>query len=338
MAWDRNEEYFTGQGSVLISDRTAGGQAVGFRHFGNVSALAIATARNYNVHKESKSGNRATDRRTISETNVTMSATCENFSSENIAAYTTGLLTKVAAGTVTGQKYIGTAGLVTAFDHIQVSALDVKAGATSLVAYTNDATAWDYKVNLDAGSILLNAASTKLAATVTDVLVGTKTTITAVIGYVKIGDTVTLSDVTGTDAASVNGIPLVVEQVTATGVVVDLDTTGKTIVGTAAKLSGVGVELTVGYSYQAQDLIDALAAKERDVWLRFEGLNTAENQEPVVVDVFRLGIQPIAELALFGDAVQAETINGELMADNLRPAGSSQFYQVRKVGHRNPTI
>lgn len=338
MAWDRKEEYFTGQGSVLISDRTAGGQAVGFRHFGNVSALAIATARNYNNHKESKSGNRATDRRTISETNVTMTASCENFSGENLAYYTAGLLTKVSAGTTTAQKYIGTAGLVTAFDHIKISALDVKAGSTALVAYTNDATAWDYKSNTEAGSILLNPESSKLAATVTDVLVGTKTTITAAIGYVNVGDTVTLSGVTGTDAADLNGVPLTVSQVTSTGVVVDLDTTGKTVVGSAAKLSGVGVELTVGYSYQSQDLIDALAAKERDVWLRFEGLNTAENQEPVVVDVFRLGIQPIAELALFGDAVQAAAISGEIFADNLRPAGTSQFYQVRKVGHRNPTV
>lgn len=331
MAWDKNEEYYTGQGTVLMAKRDADGKPLGFRHFGNVASLGIATARNYNVHKESKTGKRSTDRRTISETNVTLSAACENFSSENIAQYTNGLLTKVTAGSVTDVAYNGYGGLVTAFDHIKISAVAVKIGTQALVAYTNSQAPWDFKVNPDHGSILLNADGANVVAAVTDIVVGASTTITADIGYVEVGDVVKVTGVTGADANIINGVALTVKAVTGTGIVVDLNTTGKTIVGTSAKLHGVGVHLLVSYAYQAQDLVDALAVQEEEVYLRFEGLNTAEGDEPVVIEIFRVGIAPIAELALFGDAVQQATITAEVFSDPHRTTGS-KFYSVKKLG------
>ncbi|MEG1728759.1 MAG: hypothetical protein RR280_04370 [Bacteroidaceae bacterium] len=330
MAWDIKEEYFTGQGTVLISKRDKNGQPLGFRHLGNVASLAISTARNYNSHKESKSGSRSTDRRTITDTTVTLSAACENFSSENVRLFTGGVLTKIAAGSVVDAIHNGAAGLITGLDHISVSDVSVKIGSQALVAYTNASTPYDFEVNKESGSIKLNPAGANLTVPVTDIVVGTTTTITAAIGDVSVGDIVTLSGVTGTDAGDLNGVPLTVTQVNQTGVVVSLDTTGKVVVGTAAKLSGTGLSLKVSYTFGEQDIIDALAAKEESVWLRFEGLNTAEDDKPVVVDIFKLGITPIAELALFGDAIQQANVSGEVFTDSDRTTGS-KFYSVRKL-------
>lgn len=330
MAWDVNEEYFSGQGSVLVGYRDENGQPEGLRHIGNVSALTLSTAISYNNHKESKTGNRSTDRRTISETNVTWSATCENFSSENLKMFLRAQLLKVPAGAVTDTVVNGVSGLITPLEHLKVSNVVVKQGATTLQAYVNESTPYDYEVNEEGGSIKLSETSTKLGNAVSDIVVGATTTITAAgIKGIYVGDVITVTGVTGADAESINGVPLTVKAVTPTGVVVDFDTTAKVFVAAAALLTGGTYTLSVSYDYEDQDRLEAMTAPERDVWIRFEGLNTSEENAPVTVDVFRSGVTPLQDLALISDEIQASQVSGDVFVDTKRKAGS-KYYVVRK--------
>lgn len=331
MGWERDSEYFSGQGVVLVGLRDSLGRVRGLRPVGNVTALAISTAINYTEHKESQSGDRATDRKKANETNVTYSATWEDFGSENLMLLLRAERVSIAQGSVVDLPVLGEAGLVTPLEHVMVSNVVVKKGATTLTAYVNEATPYDYEVNEKGGSIKLNSASDKLGVSVTDVTVGATTAITVddASGFI-VGEAVTLSGVTGAGASSVNGVSTKVVSIAGAVVTVGLNTTGKTIVGTGAKLLGGAVALTVSYEYEAQVRLEALTAKDVEVFTRYEGLNTAETGEPVVVDIFRTSIDPLSELALISDDFQSASVEGTVLIDNTRKTGS-KYYTVRKV-------
>lgn len=331
MGWERDSEYFSGQGVVLVGVRDSRGRVRGLRSVGNVTSLSIATAINYTEHKESQSGDRATDRKKANETNVTYTATWEDFGSENLMLLLRAERITVAQGTVSELSLLGEAGLVTPLEHVAVSDVIVKVGATTLTPYVDDATAYDYEVNEKGGSIKLNAESTKLGASITDIIVGTTTNITlADASGITVGDTVTVSGATGADASGVNGVSLKVLAVAGAVVTVALDTTGKVVTGAGAKLLGGAVALLVSYSYEAQVRLEALTAKDVEVFTRYEGLNTAETGEPVVVDIFRTSIDPLKELALISDDFQSASVEGTVLIDNSRKTGS-KYYTVRKV-------
>jgi hypothetical protein len=64
--------------------------------------------------------------------------------------------------------------------------------------------------------------------------------------------------------------------------------------------------------------------------LRFEGLNTAESNEPVLIEVFRISADILKELALISDKVQAFELAGSVLLDNTRPTGS-KFFKTTKL-------
>lgn len=87
----------------------------------------------------------------------------------------------------------------------------------------------------------------------------------------------------------------------------------------------------VDYNHAAYDLVDAItssAAPER--WIRFEGLNTADGDNPVVVDIFKGSIQPLAELALINEELAEAAVEANALSDPTRTSGST-YFQVRQV-------
>lgn len=329
--WQKESEYFSGQGVVLVGFRDANGKPRGLRPVGNVSALSIATAIQYTEHRESQSGDRAVDRRKPSQTDVTYSATWEDFSAENLALLLRSTVETVAEGTVADVPYTGYAGLVTAFDHIAITGLVLKAGSTTLNAYVDENTAYDYEFNLDAGSVSFNPASPNLGITITDITVGATTTVTvADTSDIVVGSTLKVAGATGTDAGDLNGVDAEVTAKTATTVTLAVVTTGKTITPAAGtKLLTGTIKFTASYSYDTQVELNALTVPEQNVFLRFEGLNTAENKIPVIVEVFNVALSPLQELALLSEEYQSFASEGTVMPDPKRLTGS-KYYLVRK--------
>lgn len=91
-----------------------------------------------------------------------------------------------------------------------------------------------------------------------------------------------------------------------------------------------GEALTIDYAYAAQYKVDALTEGTKELYMRFEGLNTAEGNSPVVIDVFKFSTDPFKELALISDGVQSFVLEGSVLADTTRSSGSLYFV-VRKV-------
>lgn len=261
-AWDTNSEYYSGQGVLMVGTRNPiTGAGDKFLPVGNVSALKLGLAATTSEHKESQTGVRGIDKRLTTELKSSISMTMESWTPANLAMALRGTSTPVAAGSATGEDLEFTGGFISPLKHLKVSAVVIKKGLTSLVAYVEGtATAadgeWDYKVNTEAGSVQW-----------------------------------------ATDPK--------------TALLVDTDA------------------LEADYSYAAQSKADALNAAPGEVYLRFEGLNTADENKPVVVDVFRMQTDPLKELSLISDAIGEFVLEGSVLFDSVQTG--SKYFRVTKT-------
>jgi len=89
-----------------------------------------------------------------------------------------------------------------------------------------------------------------------------------------------------------------------------------------------GDALTVSYKYEAQAVVDALTKNAAPRYLRFEGLNTVDGDNPVVVEAFRFVIDPAKELALITSEEMASfEMEGAILSDSSQVSGSKFFRQ-----------
>lgn len=334
MSWDTTSNYFSGQGVVLIGERDALGKPKGLIPVGNVSDLKIQVATSVLEHKESQTGAKAIDLRLTTETKASLSMTLESFTPANLLLALRADVTTAKAGSVVGEAIKLYNGKILALGRMKAAAVVLKRGATALTAYSNDATPYDYKVNLDNGSVYMNdgsvigvAALTTGGTAATAITVAAQAVIT-IVNTAVAGDKVMFTGWTGADAAFINSKLLTILAATAANITVDLDTTGKTIAALGSLSAFDGQALAVDYTFSTQQTINALTQGVADRYLRFEGLNTADSNKPVVVEVFRFSVDPLKELALIGDGVNKFDLQGNVLLDSLQVTGSKYFRQT----------
>ena len=56
-------------------------------------------------------------------------------------------------------------------------------------------------------------------------------------------------------------------------------------------------------------------------WIRFEGLNTADGNREVVIDLYRVAINPANELSIITDELLKFELSGQVLADLTKPVG-----------------
>lgn len=87
----------------------------------------------------------------------------------------------------------------------------------------------------------------------------------------------------------------------------------------------------IDYTFAAHDNIEGItssAAPER--WIRFEGLNTADADKPVVIDIYKMSIQPLAELAVINEELAEMSVEGAALSDATRSSGSL-YFTIKKI-------
>lgn len=90
-----------------------------------------------------------------------------------------------------------------------------------------------------------------------------------------------------------------------------------------------GDEVSIAYSYEAQELVHGLTEPMQTIWLRFEGLNSADTNKPVVLDIFKFSTDPLKELELIGDKVNAFQLAGTVLADLSQGSGVSRYWRMK---------
>lgn len=94
--------------------------------------------------------------------------------------------------------------------------------------------------------------------------------------------------------------------------------------------SGAGFDVKVSYTYAAQEKIESFTAGEKEYWVYFDGLNTADENKAVVVDLYKIAMDPLKELALINDKQAEIVFEGSCLLDSTRSTGS-KYYTVRKI-------
>jgi hypothetical protein len=334
--FDAANSYFSGQGVVMLGVKNAVTGAIQYYEpIGNVSELKVNIATSVQDHKSSQDGQRAIDKRIQTETKASASMTIDNWIAKNLAKALRGDTVSVPAATGLTETVDGYRGKVVALSKIKLSNLVLTKGS-ALTAYTNDATPYDYKVNLEAGSFQLNpgtvvapaAAGSSISATA--IVVGATTTFT-VANTLAVGDVVAITGVTGADAGLVNGKEWTVLTATGANFSIDLNSTGKTLTFTGNKIAlPVVTSIVATYDVAAQFLVNALTQPLSEIAVRFEGLNTADGNNPVIVELFKFAIDPLKELSLLSDTFGTFQIEGALLADSSRTSGS-KYFSVKKL-------
>lgn len=86
----------------------------------------------------------------------------------------------------------------------------------------------------------------------------------------------------------------------------------------------------VDYSYGAALSTAMFTQPLPERWIRFEGLNTADSNREVVIDLYRVAINPARELSIITDDLLKFELSGQVLADLTKPASGDlgQFGRI----------
>lgn len=88
--------------------------------------------------------------------------------------------------------------------------------------------------------------------------------------------------------------------------------------------------LRADFTPAASSEVAMFNAAAQDMWFRFLGMNMSNNGLPVVVDLFKVQLDPSKELSLIGDEIAKFTLEGSVLMDPLRASNDvlGQFGHV----------
>jgi hypothetical protein len=76
---------------------------------------------------------------------------------------------------------------------------------------------------------------------------------------------------------------------------------------------------TVDYAFGAAQSTAMFTRPLPERWIRFEGLNTADANREVVIDLYRVAINPAKELSIITDELLKFELSGQVLADLSKP-------------------
>ncbi len=88
----------------------------------------------------------------------------------------------------------------------------------------------------------------------------------------------------------------------------------------------------VDYTSAAVTNVTVLTESQKTYWLRFEGLNTADSNAPVLVEFYKVQLDPAREFSLIGDEVAQFEMNGTPLYDETK-VGNAVLGQFGRVVH-----
>lgn len=71
----------------------------------------------------------------------------------------------------------------------------------------------------------------------------------------------------------------------------------------------------VDYTYGSRKSVAMFRSAQPEVWLRFDGVNTADANKPVILDLYRVAINPTKDLSMIADDLQKFELSGRVLAD-----------------------
>jgi len=131
---------------------------------------------------------------------------------------------------------------------------------------------------------------------------------------------VVLTDSTGTPVTLVKG----------THYTVDEDFGAITFLSVAT----LTAPIKAAYTYGAVTDVGIFTAPLPERFLRLEGINTADSNKPVLVELYRVAFSPLKNLGLITDDLNKFELEGSLLADSTKPydATLGQYGRITLIG------
>lgn len=346
--------YFMGQGKCYVAPRITNGAIAGaYGYVGDVSALQLTANQKFDDIEENVSGNRLVAAHIPAGLSMAAKLMCEQWSANNLikATYGGGRL-PVAAGTVSGEALRAFAGPAASLGSLVPFA---NPGVSSVVATLTGA-------GTAVGSVVPNAKGTSALAAGTRVTctnVGNTSTVqpvvVAVIGNDGTGGvdhyevttpgtstvlptSFTIPGVSGaTQYINAGGVSLVLntDYTLNTGVGSMLIKPGSTKVGLGEMVDITGTPISVNYTYAAYNAaIEAILTGNgiQEYAVRFEGLNTANGNAPVIITLWRFSMNLAKTLDFIASKHGSLDLDGMLLPDTTRDGTTqSQFFSILKI-------
>lgn len=89
----------------------------------------------------------------------------------------------------------------------------------------------------------------------------------------------------------------------------------------------------VAYAHAALDSVSVFTAPQAEVFLRYEGINLAEDGAPIVVELYKVSSEPLKDLSLISDKIADMNITAAVLIDNTKPIDDEigQFGRILQV-------
>lgn len=79
----------------------------------------------------------------------------------------------------------------------------------------------------------------------------------------------------------------------------------------------------VSYTRGASKRVAMFRSAQPEIWLRFDGINTANANAPVILDLYRVAINPTKDLSLISDELQKFELSGRVLADTTKASDTA---------------
>lgn len=327
---------YRGQGIVYIADRDDAGRPTGFIDLGNCPALSLSPTIERIEHQESRTGRNFKDAYIERMTQVPGTMTLESTAKENLIRYFYGTSTAVAGATITNEVVNGYKGKEMPLEQINITTFTSLTSADGLTTYTKDPGTDPnvYISSFDATTDTFTANAHGLANnTRVWISAGTLPTgFTASTNYYVIStaaNTFQLSATQGGAAVNATGA--------GSGILVTVQYDYKVELGTGViqfypgAVFTEGASLRANYTAGSSEITYAFTSRNRDVVLLFNGLNTAENDNPVRVKVFKARLDPVQQWSLINEEFNQFEIGFECLYDDLQPEFTKRFFTEEQL-------
>lgn len=103
---------------------------------------------------------------------------------------------------------------------------------------------------------------------------------------------------------------------------------------TFTQVTGFTAPIKAAYSYAAVTDIGLFTATMPERFVRFEGINTAASNAPVLVELYRVVFDPLKDLSLISNDFNKFELDGKLLTDNTKSttAALGQFGRITQIG------
>lgn len=329
---------FRGQGVLSIADRNVAGLPTGFVDMGNCSEVTLSPSVERIEHVEYRTGKQFKDKVIEKMVSAEIQFVAESTAVANLRRYFYSNSSQAAAGTISGEVVQAFKGKKAKLNRVNLTGWTTLTDANGTRTFVRDVDG-DSRINVpqfDPATNLFTSNnhglvnSTRLRLTTGTLPTGFSGTI----DYFVI-------------AATTNTFQL---SATAGGTAVSGTSTGAGIVATVQYDYSVNLKtgvidfypnagftegdyLRANYTAGTSEKIAAFTAINRDVYVMFEGLNTAENDSPVVLTVYKVRLDPAESWQMIGDEFANFTVKGTVLYDSQQPDNTidGRYWKVEQV-------